>query len=197
MLHRIPAAITLFTVLLLATAGNLTPGLALSEPTARWQAKVDPVIIEQLARSPAEPAEFLVFLAEQADLSAAARLPNKREKGKYVYEALTAVAARTQGPVVEALARRGAAYRPFWVANMIWVRGDGATVQAVAQRGDVAHVFANPAVRLQEPTIAFGAQAINQPSGIELTTDDGVCYTSSSFQQPASSFQHRDTHAHR
>ncbi len=37
-------------------------------------------------------------------------------------------------------------YRPFWVANMIWVRGDRQAVQALAQRDDVEHLYANPEV---------------------------------------------------
>jgi len=36
-------------------------------------------------------------------------------------------------------------YKNFWVANMIWVRAGSDVVQALAQRADVAHIYANPA----------------------------------------------------
>jgi len=35
---------------------------------------------------------------------------------------------------------------------MIWTRGGSSVVQAMAQRGDVAHLYANPQVKLDEPT---------------------------------------------
>jgi uncharacterized repeat protein (TIGR01451 family) len=45
----------------------------------------------------------------------------------------------------------GLDYRPFWVANMILVRAGLSTVQLLAQRPDVAHLFANPHVTLDAP----------------------------------------------
>ncbi|MCS6843113.1 MAG: S8 family serine peptidase [Caldilineales bacterium] len=113
-----------------------------------WQNKVDPWVLETVAQG---ETEFLVFLTAQADLSRARQLPTKLEKGRYVYETLTAVAEATQGPVRRALDRLGVEYRPYWVANMIWVRGDRAVVEAMAKRSDVAHVFANPRVRADLP----------------------------------------------
>ena len=54
---------------------------------------------------------------------------------------------------------------------MIWVRGDMADVQALARRGDVAHIYANPAVHVDEPlrgpADAAGPQAAAQPDAIE------------------------------
>jgi serine protease AprX len=115
--------------------------------------------------------EFLVFLSEQANLGEAARLPKKTEKGKHVYAALTSAAERTQAPLIRELKRRGLEYRPFWIVNMIWVRGDMADVQALALRGDVAHIYANPAVHVDEPiaepAFAAGPQAAAQPEAVE------------------------------
>ena len=120
-------------------------------PQAPWQSKVDPWVLATAANAAGGETEFLVFLADQADLSAAAALSTKLEKGRYVYETLTQKAAATQGPLIAALKARGVAYRPYWVANMIWVRGDLATVQALAARADVAHLYANPTVHMEEP----------------------------------------------
>jgi hypothetical protein len=115
---------------------------------AAWMAKVDPWILDT-GRS--GETEFLVLLCEQADLSAAATLSTKLEKGRFVFEQLTATAKRTQPPVLAALSVRGVKHRSYWVANMIWVKGDLETVRAMAERADVAHLYANPAVHLDEP----------------------------------------------
>jgi subtilisin family serine protease len=120
--------------------------VALSAPA--WDAKVDPWV---LSTATGGPTEFLVFLAEQADVSAAYGLAGKEEKGRYVYERLRDTAARTQGHLLAFLSGRGAEHRPYWVANMVWVRGDLALVEELARRDDVAHLYANPSVRFQEP----------------------------------------------
>jgi subtilisin family serine protease len=122
-----------------------------------WQDKVDPWVVQQAEKG---KAEFIVFLTEQADLSGSALLATKREKGKWVFERLTAVAERTQKPLVEALQSLGVEFKPYWVSNMIWVHGDMETVTKMALRSDVARIHANPAVRLQRPA---PEEAIAQP----------------------------------
>ncbi|MDD5467241.1 MAG: S8 family serine peptidase, partial [Anaerolineales bacterium] len=92
-----------------------------------------------------------IVLSEQADLSGAASLKTKAEKGAYVYQRLTEVARRTQAPLLQELQRRGVPHRAFWVSNMIWVQGSPTLVQELARRKDVARLSANPHVRLQEP----------------------------------------------
>ncbi len=120
----------------------------------RWAAadqaasNVDPWVLETAADG---KTEFIIYLDEQADLGPAAALPTKGEKGRFVFRALTAIAARTQPPVLQALEEAGAEYRSYWVANMVWARGDLSLVQALAARPEVAHLYANPAVRLAEP----------------------------------------------
>jgi len=129
----------IWAILLLIGSASASPA---------WQFKVDPWVLETAEEG---QTEFLIYLREQADLSAASSLPTKAEKGAYVYQQLRQTAERTQPPLIAALKAMGTAYRPFWVANMLWVRGDGAAVQALAQRPDVAHLYANPSVRLQPP----------------------------------------------
>lgn len=126
------------------------PAAVAAGPHALWTDKVDPWVLERLQEE--GEASFLLFLHEQADLRPAGDLPTRLEKGAYVYETLTALAARTQGPVIAALEALGVEYRPYWVANMIWVRGDAQAVQSLAGRPEVAHLYANPWVALQEPT---------------------------------------------
>lgn len=132
------SAITLFALVMPAQTVNV------------WEAKVDPWVLDT-GRAEGET-EFLVFLAEQADLSAAYSLDTKDEKGQYVYETLTATAARTQPAVLAELDRLGVEYKPFWIANMIWVRGNLDVVETMAQREDVANIYANPVVQADIPS---------------------------------------------
>ena len=165
--RRITRATTL-AVLLFIVMGSVSYGAGAPAPIPPWQSKVDSWVLETADTG---KTEFLVFLSEQANLGEAARLPKKTEKGKHVYAALTTTAERTQAPLLRELKRRGLEYRPFWIANMIWVRGDMADVQALALRGDVAHIYANPTVHVDEPiaepAYAAGPQAAAQPDAIE------------------------------
>jgi serine protease AprX len=150
------------TILMLwaALAGGIAPPATASE----WEAKVDSRLLKQIAGA---ETEFILFLAEQADLSGAARLKTKVEKGRYVYEQLASVAERTQLPVLEELARQGVAHRSYWVANMIWVRGDLETVRAMASRDDVGHVYANPRVPVLLPPQQVDELQLRAPASIE------------------------------
>jgi subtilisin family serine protease len=125
-----------------------------------WQTKVDPWVLKQAQKG---EVEFLVFLSAQADLSAAASLPSKTAKGEYVYRQLTLTAQRTQPPILQKLQQSGMKVQPFWIANMILVRGDLTTVQMLARREDVSHLYSNPSVRLDTPevesSLAFPASA--------------------------------------
>lgn len=126
-----------------------------SQAAPAWKAKVAASVLKQAAD---DPIEFLIFLDQQADLSQAARLTTKAEKGHFVYEQLTALAARTQPPVLEALQELQKAnpgqveYRSFWVANMIWVRASADVLQTLARRADVEQIYANPQVKMDLPT---------------------------------------------
>jgi subtilisin family serine protease len=130
----------------------------LDASAAPWQSKVDPWVLETAAIG---PTEFIVFLEVQADLRAADAMTTRDARGRFVFETLTETAARTQAPVLEQLSGMGLEHRPYWVANFIWVRGDAAAVQALAERDDVAHIYANPwvAMDLETPSPA-GAAAI-------------------------------------
>lgn len=108
--------------------------------------KVDPWVLRR-TEGGAE-AEFLVVLGERADLSGAAALPTKLEKGLFVRERLLSVATRSQRPLLAELRRRGVPHRPFYVVNAVRARGGRELVQELAARPDVARVEGNPAVRL-------------------------------------------------
>ncbi len=140
-------------------AGPTLPGAVQARG---WTDKVDPWVLANTEDG--ATAEFLVVLAAQADLAGAADLRAKLEKGQWVFERLTEVAARTQGPVLADLTARGIGHRPYWVVNMVWARGERAAVEAMARREDVARVSANPRVPLRLPEQPGGSRT---PTGIE------------------------------
>ena len=154
------------TLVVSAAMTVTTAGAAsVSNPPAQppWKHKVDPWV---LAAAGAGPAEFLVFLSEQAEVVSAEHLPTKAQKGRFVVDRLRETAARTQGPLLSALAARGVEHRPYWVANMVWVRGGLALVEEMARRDDVSHVHANPRVRFQAP-VEQGAPEVGSPQTVE------------------------------
>ncbi len=122
-----------------------------------WETKVDPWVLDQVALS--GETEFLVVLERQADLSAARTLGTKAEKGRFVFERLTSIARATQGPLLEELESRGLEHRPYWIANMIWVRGGEEALVGLAGRGDVARIHANPSVRFVAPKVTAADSA--------------------------------------
>jgi subtilisin family serine protease len=126
-----------------------------------WQDKVD----SRLLQSTPATNEFLVILSEQADLSGAAALKTKDAKGRYVFEHLTEVARRTQLPILKTIRERGLEHRPFWIANMIWVRGDLPAIQSLAQREDTARIVANSANRV--PDLLPTSASVNEANLVE------------------------------
>jgi serine protease AprX len=125
--------------------------LALSSaagPAPAWQRKVDARVLKNAA---AGESEFLVVLSEQADVRSAAALKTKPAKGAHVVGRLRETAQRSQAPILKAIRARGLAYRPFWLVNMIWVRGDRAAIESLSQRSDVSCILANTSFKLQEP----------------------------------------------
>jgi len=95
--------------------------------------------------------EALVVLKEQADLTPAASLKTKLEKGRFVVNALRAVADRTQGPVISLLEQRGISYQAFYIVNMIKVTGNRNLMEELAARDDVDRIDANPHVKTALP----------------------------------------------
>ena len=82
--------------------------------------KLAPWVIDHTANG--QQAEFFVVLADQADLSGAAALATKNEKGQYVYDALRNKSQTTQGPILQWLSERGLEHRSFYIVNAILMR---------------------------------------------------------------------------
>ncbi len=135
-----------------------------------WQSKVDPYLLAAaqtaVKGSPPPQTDILVHMTVQADLSGAQAITDKTAKGTFVYQQLTAVAQQTQAPLLAQLAAMGVTeIRPFWISNMVWLRGDLTTIATIAQRDDVAYLYANPQVALDvlppPPESALKETAVN------------------------------------
>ena len=111
--------------------------------------KIAPWVMEHTANG--QHAEFFVLLADQADLSPAANLPTKTEKGRFVYQTLLEKAQSTQGPILQLLRDRNIENQSFYIVNAILVKGDRQLAEMLAARPDVAHVTGNPIIHNDLP----------------------------------------------
>ena len=142
-----------------------------------WQDKIDPWVLATAGQD--AETEFLVVLDAQADLGPARDLSSKEARGRYVFEQLRRAAAASQPAVLADLADlagRGVEVRPFWIVNMIWVRGDLRTAEAMARRPDVRRIQANPRVALEEqgggaghPAAEGACPPVGAEAGVEHT----------------------------
>lgn len=86
-------------------------------------------------------AEILVVLKAQADVEGARLLATKEEKGTYVYQQLTAIAAQTQPPLRAKLDKMGLSYRSYWIQNMFKVLATSpAQVDTLSSWPEVDHI---------------------------------------------------------
>jgi serine protease AprX len=150
------------TILAALLAGAVPSGWSIQ--TGEMNGKIASRVLAETANGGST--EALVVLTQQADLSAAATLNTKLEKGYFVVNSLRAVAARTQGPILSLLQQRHVSYQSFYIVNMIKVTGDRNLMEALAARADVARIDANPTIHNPLPT-ARGMDTTFQPSGIE------------------------------
>ncbi len=173
-LERAPIIIhvkTLVCSLCLLTVWASTIRAGEQPASSDWTRKVDPPVFQFSAQAASGETDFIVVLHEQADLSGAARLSSKLSKGTYVFQKLTELATRSQAPVLRLLESRGVDHQSFWVSNMIRVHGNMSVIQELAQRDDVAHIYANPRVHFAEPLIDLEAP----PVGIDAV-EPGVSW---------------------
>ncbi|PYL07242.1 MAG: hypothetical protein DME33_11070, partial [Verrucomicrobia bacterium] len=133
--------------------------------------KIAPWVIEHTGNG--QQAEFFVVLADQADLSGAANLPTKAEKGRFVYETLLSNAQTTQEPILQWLRDRAIEHQSFYIVNAILVTGTREIAETLAARPDVARVEGNPRIHNNLPQPGPVEEAPSRPATIE----PGIIYT--------------------
>src|ERR1044071_8842361 len=134
--------VLLFLLLSLGAVSSNTSPSAQNQKAAL--SKIAPWVLERATDK--QEAEFLVVMADQADLSGADRLATKEEKGSFVYHTLWNKAQSTQGPVLAWLKASGIEHRAYYIVNMIWVKGNINAALALASRADVARIEGNPVI---------------------------------------------------
>ena len=144
-----------------------------SEETA-IATKVSPWVMEHTTNG--QQAEFFVVLADQADLSGAAALPTKSQKGAHVYNALWSKSQATQGPILQWLRERQIKYQSFYIVNAILVNAGREIAEALAARPDVARVEGNPHIQNSLPQRGSATDASSQAE-TPATIEPGVVYT--------------------
>lgn len=127
--------------------------------------KIEPLVLEQLNTE--SQTDYFIWLTEKADLSPAYALQTKAEKGQFVFDTLVETAERTQADLRAYLDGQGVEYRPYYIANKIYVAGtDSNTLYTLAAREDVARITANHKYQLQEPFIDESIPA-SAPTAVE------------------------------
>jgi serine protease AprX len=144
-------------IVLLALGVGLVSAPVVQAASSGGPSKVYPMVLRDTADG--KTSTFMVVLAAKADLSVAALQSTKEAKGRYVFDTLTAHAARTQAPLKAILDGMGATYRSHWALNALVVTGGRDVVDALAARSDVARVEAIP--RMRSTVLPVGtAQAV-------------------------------------
>ncbi|MEK6299481.1 MAG: S8 family serine peptidase [Acidobacteriota bacterium] len=163
-------AILVLVASMFASAHSSAAGL--QQPNRLTSAKIATWVLEHTADG--KEAEFLVVLADQADLSAAEKLTTKEEKGWFVYKTLYEKARATQRPILDWLEANGVEHRSYYIVNMIWVKGKIDVAAALAARADVARIDGNPVIHNNLPQPA--PQEKVTPAAIEAV-EPGINYT--------------------
>jgi serine protease AprX len=153
-----------------AHPSSLAPGYGAPSKIAPW-------VIEHTANG--QQAQFFVVLTDQADLSPAANLPTKNEKGRFVYQTLVEKAHSTQGPILQWLRERQIEHQSFYIVNAILVKGDRQLAETLAARPDVAHINGNPLIHndLPQPGPIEESPLQLRSPGAPATIEQGITYT--------------------
>src|SRR5450432_2270735 len=96
-------------------AGLMQTGTTSSSSSSQSPNKIALEVLSDTANG--KSASVVIFLANQADLSAAYAMKDQDARGWFVYHMLTQHAARTQGDLQAFLKAQGVSYQSFWAAN--------------------------------------------------------------------------------
>jgi len=131
--------------------------------------KIAPRVMDDTADG--KSASVVIFLTNQADVSAAYEMKDHNARGWFVYDTLNRHAARTQANLKSLLKKSARAYQSFWVANMLIAEVDRPLLLSLANRSDVSRIDANKVERrIESAEVArFGVETDNAkaPEAVE------------------------------
>ena len=170
--------ILFFAAAVAAALGAVASSRAVNRPNSPAQTaalrKIAPWVTQHTAGG--KQAEFMIVLADQADLSGAEALSTKSEKGRFVRDALWNKSQTTQGPILRWLRERGIEHRSFYIVNAVLVKGSQEVAEMLAARPDVARVEGNPQIQNSLPQPGAALEEPSQPSA-PATVEPGIAYT--------------------
>ncbi len=146
--HRwLRAVLSGMVLVLLFTVGGAV--LAQDLPPTAGGVEVQSEVLQTLAEE--GRADFILVMAEQADLSAAYEM-DWETRGWFVYNTLKETAERTQAPVIAALEAAGVRYESFIAGNEIYVYdGSRAVLNQALVAGEIQEVRAPVEITLSVP----------------------------------------------
>lgn len=129
--------------------------------------------------------DYIIVMADQANLEAAYQIEDWVERGQYVVDALKATARESQKDVLAVLDEQGAKYESFFAGNEIYVYGGTrSSLNAVQALGDEVSEIRAPVtitvggqsnlVTFQDAIAAGSADAALPQSEIDATTTWGL-----------------------
>lgn len=111
---------------------------------------VDPQVYTNIAVSPDGTSKLIVYMKQQADLSAAYEM-DWSARGQYVLDTLRSVANQTQRDLQIDLNKRGISYESRYIVNALVVNGNLALVDFLASRPEVGFIGPNTAIPSPAP----------------------------------------------
>lgn len=152
---------TLFSAALLLCCSLFLSG----QSGPAWSKKISPSLLDKTRDGQSTP--FIILMREQADVSAAAKMDSKEEKGNYVFQTLYQTATASQAEIRRLLEDAHIAYEPLYIANLIKTEGDLTLLQSLAQRREVALLIDNPTVHFPQPEEWKGEDESSTRSAVE------------------------------
>src|SRR5688572_26801092 len=104
--------------------GQASAGLPVGAPagiTAAQSSKIEATVLQDTANG--KTTEFMVVMADQADVSAANSMKDQDARGWYVYNTLKSHAERTQSGIRSMLGASSVSHKSFWALNALLVSG--------------------------------------------------------------------------
>jgi subtilisin family serine protease len=102
----------------------------------------------------AQTVDCMLWMAEQADVSSAALLRTKEEKGQFVFEQLTQTAKRTQRNVLDFLQKEKITHQSFWVVNVIHAKLNQEQIEKIAVFPEISHIYFDEYLKGEEPVVS-------------------------------------------
>ncbi|RPF23336.1 S8 family serine peptidase [Myceligenerans xiligouense] len=172
-----------------STAGAVTPDRPTDDAggsSAAGKSKLTDTLRARLGTG--KSGDFWIRFEQTADLERATTITDWAERGRYVYDELTAAAKRSQADVVAELRSAGADHETYWINNSVLVTdGDLELATRLAAEPEVASVHERVAVEPIEPveqhpageagtaSVEWGVEAINAPAAWDLGhTGEGI-----------------------